>query len=231
MKNVHFLITIIRRSDSREYEEFYKKHDLHALYAINCNGTVHKKTLDLLGIERSEKTMLLTVTSADTLRSLLRGLTTEMQIDLPDRGVAIAVPLASIGGARKLEFFTNSQLEDLQKEAEEMNSDFELIVAICEKGFTNTVMDAARSAGAGGGTTIKARGTGAQAAEKFFGISLAEEKEIIFIVSDVNKKKDIMRAIMQQAGISTDAHALVFSLPVSATAGFRFADTVQKEAE
>lgn len=231
MKNVYFLITIIRRSDAKEYEEFYKKHNVQAAYAMNCNGTVHKKTLDLLGIERTEKTMLTTVTSADTLKTLLRALTTEMQIDLPDRGVAVAIPLASIGGARPLEFFTNSQIDDLQKEENEMNSDFELIVAICEKGFTNTVMDAARSAGAGGGTTIKARGTGAQAAEKFFGISLAEEKEIIFIVSDVNKKKDIMRAIMHEAGISTDAHTLVFSLPVSATAGFRFADTVQKEAE
>ena len=91
------------------------------------------------------------------------------------------------------------------------------------------VMDAARSAGAGGGTTVRARGTGAKAAEKFFGISLAEEKEMVFIVSDVNKKKDIMRAIMQDAGINTKAHALVFSLPVSETAGFRFADTVEKE--
>ena len=231
MKNVYFLITIIRRADSKEYEEFFKRHRVQTSYAINCNGTVHKKTLDLLGIERTEKTMLTTVTSADTLKDLLRSLTTEMQIDLPDRGVAVAIPLASIGGARQLEFFTNSQIDDLQKEENEMNSDFELIVAICEKGFTNTVMDAARSAGAGGGTTIKARGTGAQAAEKFFGISLAEEKEIIFIVSDVNKKKDIMRAIMNDAGVSTDAHTLVFSLPVSATAGFRFADTVQKEAE
>ena len=231
MKNVYFLITIIRRSDSKEYEEFFKRHRVQTSYSINCNGTVHKKTLDLLGIERTEKTMLTTVTSADTLKDLLRSLTTEMQIDLPDRGVAVAIPLASIGGARQLEFFTNSQIDDLQKEENEMNSDFELIVAICEKGFTNTVMDAARSAGAGGGTTIKARGTGAQAAEKFFGISLAEEKEIIFIVSDVNKKKNIMRAIMNDAGVSTDAHTLVFSLPVSATAGFRFADTVQKEAE
>ena len=231
MKNVYFLITIIRRSDTKEYEAFYDKHGVPAIYSINCNGTVHKKTLDLLGIERTEKTMLMTITHSETLRSLLRGLTAEMQIDLPDRGVAVAVPLASIGGAQPLEFFTNIQMNDIQKEAEEMNSDYELIVSICEKGFTDTVMDAARAAGAGGGTTIKAKGTGAKAAEKFFGISLADEKEIIFIVSDINKKKDIMRSIMQEAGISTDAHALVFSLPVSATAGFRFADTVQKDEE
>ena len=230
MKNVYFLLTIIRRSDTKEYEDFYIANGVSELYSLNCNGTVHKKTLDLLGIERSEKKMLITVTHADTLKMLLKRLTTEMQIDLPDRGVAVAVPLASIGGAQLFEFFTNTQ-PDTQKEAEEMNSDYELIVAICEKGHTDTVMDAARSAGAGGGTTIKAKGTRAEAAEKFFGISLADEKEIIFIVSDTAKKKDIMRAIMQDAGINTEAHALVFSLPVSATAGFRFADTVQKDAE
>ena len=111
-----------------------------------------------------------------------------------------------------------------------MQSDYELIVAIYEKGYTDLVMDAAREAGAGGGTTIRAKGTGA-GAEKFFGLSLAVEKEIVFIVSHVNKKKEIMKAIMQKAGVDTKAHALVFSLPVSETAGFRFADTVDKEGE
>ena len=111
-----------------------------------------------------------------------------------------------------------------------MDSTHELIVAIYEKGHTNLVMDAAREAGAGGGTTISAKGTGA-GAEKFFGLSLAEEKEIVFIVSSVEKKKDIMKAIMQKAGIDSKAHAVVFSLPVSATAGFRFADTINKDNE
>jgi hypothetical protein len=67
------------------------------------------------------------------------------------------------------------------------------------------------------------------ASEKFFGITLAEEKEIVLIVSSTEQKKDIMRAIMQKAGIDTKAHALVFSLPVTDTAGFRLADTVDKE--
>lgn len=230
MKNIYFLTTIIKRSDASEYEAFYTDHGVNVLYTINCNGTVHKKTLDLLGIERSEKTMLFTITNGESLKGLIRGLTNEMMIDLPDRGVAMAVPLASIGGIHTLEYFTEETIEE-KKETEAMHSDYELIIAIYEKGFTETVMDAARSAGARGGTTIRARGTGAKAAEKFFGISLAEEKEIVFIVSDVNKKKDIMKSIMHNAGVNTEAHALVFSLPVSATAGFRFADTVEKDAE
>jgi len=141
------------------------------------------------------------------------------------------VGLSGIGGMRTLEYFMAGQeTETEETEEKKMQSEHELIVAIYEKGYTDLVMDAAREAGARGGTTIRAKGTGA-GAEKFFGISLAEEKEIVFIVSNGEKKKEIMKAIMQKAGVDTKAHALVFSLPVSETAGFRFADTVDKDGE
>ena len=109
-----------------------------------------------------------------------------------------------------------------------MEATQELIIAIYQKGYTEVVMDAAREAGARGGTTIAAKGTVA-GSDRFFGMSLAEEKEIVMIVSSAEQKKDIMKSIMQKAGIDTKAHALVFSLPVTDTAGFRFADTVEKE--
>jgi nitrogen regulatory protein PII len=83
------------------------------------------------------------------------------------------------------------------------------------------VMDAARAAGAAGGTVIHAKGTGAMSAKKFFGLSIAAEKEMVFIVAKTADKKDIMRAIVQNAGADSEANALVFSLPVNDTAGFR----------
>jgi nitrogen regulatory protein PII len=157
-----------------------------------------------------------------------------MKIDLPDRGIAVAIPLSGIGGAKALEYFKMGQTDndadqnDQQTKEKNMQTAQELIMAIYEKGYTDLVMDAAREAGAAGGTTIKAKGTGA-GAEKFFGLSLAEEKEIVLIVSSNEKKKDIMKAIMHKAGMDSKAHALVFSLPVTDTAGFRFSDTVDKE--
>ncbi len=233
MKDLFVLFTIIQRSDGAEYEEFYKKHGVQVSYSLLCNGTAHARTLSLLGIEKTEKTMLMSVVTDESLRELKRCLTVEMKIDLPNRGVAMAVPMSGIGGLRTLEYVTMGQSrpdEGKETEGKKMQSDYELIVAIYEKGYTDLVMDAAREAGARGGTTIRAKGTGA-GAEKFFGLSLAEEKEIVFIVSDQGKKKEIMKNIMQQAGVDTKAHALVFSLPVSETAGFRFADEVDKEGE
>ncbi|MBO5203080.1 MAG: P-II family nitrogen regulator [Clostridia bacterium] len=230
MKDLFLLLTIVRRKDSAEYEEFYCNEGVSVVYNLPCNGTAHAKTLSILGIERTEKSMLLSTVTGDTLKKLKNHLTVNMKIDLPDRGVAVAVPLSGIGGSRTLEYFTSGQnmSEEQQTEDNNMQSSHELIVAIYEKGYTDMVMDAAREAGAGGGTTINAKGTGA-GAEKFLGLSLAEEKEMVFIVSSVEKKKDIMKAIMQKAGIDSKAHAVVFSLPVSDTAGFRFADTVEKE--
>lgn len=232
MKHLYWLVTIIQRADAREYEEFYLSNGARVAYSVPCNGTAHARTLSLLGLEKTEKSMLFSVITEDLLKVLKRRLTVEMKIDLPNRGVAMAIPLSGVGGMSALEYLTAGQEMDNTDQTEEkkMQSDYELIVAIYEKGYTDMVMDAAREAGAGGGTTIKAKGTAA-GAEKFFGLSLAVEKEIVFIVSHQDKKKDIMKAIMQKAGTETKAHALVFSLPVSETAGFRFADTVEKESE
>ena len=81
-------------------------------------------------------------------------------------------------------------------------------------------MDAARSAGASGGTVVKAKGTGAELA-KFFGVSISEEKEMVYIVASRNDRDNIMKAIMEKAGNNTDAHGVVFSLPVDSVVGIK----------
>jgi len=82
-------------------------------------------------------------------------------------------------------------------------------------------MDAARSAGATGGTSVHAKGTGTELARKFFGVSIAEEKEIVLILARAEDRNPIMKAIMAQAGVRSVAQSLVFSLPVSDIAGLR----------
>ena len=79
--------------------------------------------------------------------------------------------------------------------------------------------EAARSAGAGGGTVIHAKGTGMEGMGKFFGVSLAAEKEMIFIVTERGQKQAIMRAIMEKAGMESKARTFLFSVPVDEVAG------------
>ena len=95
---------------------------------------------------------------------------------------------------------------------------------IANHGYSDLIMDAARAAGAAGGTVIHAKGTGMEGAEKFLGITLAAEKEMIFVVVKSAQKNDIMSAIMKHAGMESKAKSICFTLPVSATAGLRLVE-------
>ena len=48
-----------------------------------------------------------------------------------------------------------------------------------------------------GGTVIAAKGTGIASSEKFRGLSLANEREVVLIVAKSSTKGNIMRAIME----------------------------------
>ena len=95
-----------------------------------------------------------------------------------------------------------------------------LIVAVANEGRTDTVMNAARAAGAAGGTVIHGKGTASEEAAHFFNISIASEKEMIFIVSKKEQKAQIMRSVLEKAGPGTEAGAVIFSLPVTSVEGF-----------
>ena len=146
---------------------------------------------------------------------------TLLGIDGPGTGIAFTVPFSSIGGIRELRFLTDGQNYEKGEESSLKDTTHELLVVIANQGYTDQVMDAAREQGAGGGTVIHAKGTGMQNADKFFGMTLAAEKDIIYIVARREQKNGIMKAVMEKAGVGTRAGAIVFSLPVTATAGMR----------
>ncbi len=124
-------------------------------------------------------------------------------------------------GKTRLQYITAGQELSVEEESTLQNTDYELLITIANAGYIETLMDAARSADAPGGTVIHAKGTGAEHAKRFLGISLAEEKEMIFIVVRTQQKNAIMKAIMEQAGTKSPAGGIIFSLPVTSTAGLR----------
>ena len=148
----------------------------------------------------------------------------DLKIDAPGGGISFTISLSSIGGKHTLEFLLEDQ--NYQKEAETTlkNTNHELIVVIAVQGYTDLIMDAERGAGAYGGTVIHAKGTGMELAEKFMGVSLAVEKEMVFIVTKTEQKNNIMKAIIKDAGINSKAKSITFSLPVTDTAGLRLVE-------
>lgn len=222
MKDLNLMLTIAKRADKKEFSSFFKKHEVKTVYSLDADGTTNSRTLSLLGIERTEKTVFMSVVSGLLAKKLMKGLSRELYIDLPDRGIAVACPLVSVGGAATLSALTSGTINE--KDENDMNTERELIVIIANRNNTDLVMDAAREGGARGGTVLHAKGTAVKGSTTFFGVSLAEEKEVILVVANGADRNNIVRSIMQKAGASTPAGSLVFTLPISHVAGFASAE-------
>jgi len=92
------------------------------------------------------------------------------------------------------------------------------------QGYSDELMAAAKGAGAMGGTVLHARRVGSDEPLKRWGISIQEEKEIVFILTTKDKKKEIMKAICDNCGLNTEMQGMVTAIPVDAVAGLRDAD-------
>ena len=200
MNHIYLMGIIINRGMREKFLQFFKEYHIEVTFASLGRGTASSSLLDYLGMEAAEKAVYVAVVTRKTWIQLKKGLYTRLRIDVPGRGIAFLIPLSSVGGKKVLQYLT---------------------ATIANSGYTETIMDAARSAHAPGGTVIHAKGTGAEHAKTFLGISLAEEKEMVFIVVKTSQKNEIMRAIMEKAGTGTKAGGVIFSLPVTDTAGIR----------
>ena len=95
--------------------------------------------------------------------------------------------------------------------------EYELVVCIVNAGFSQNVMEAARAAGAQGGTIIRARGSANPEAEEFFNINIQADKEMVLILVPQAIKDDVLKAVYKDCGLGDDARGIAFSLPVNRT--------------
>ena len=93
----------------------------------------------------------------------------------------------------------------------------ELIVCIVNAGFSQNVMEAARAAGAQGGTILRARGSANPEAEEFFSIHVQPDKEVLLILVPKAIKDDVLKAVYKDCGLANQARGIAFSLPVNRT--------------
>ena len=215
---MNYVISIINPNMLESLTDICANLELPMTVALHGRGTAMQTMLDLLGIESNEKRVVMTVASQEKTARLIAEQKRYLHLGVPGHGMVIAVPIKSVGGGKVLAYLNGD--EKTVKYTPPQSYTYELIVAIATSGSTDMVMNAARSAGARGGTVLHGKGTGAQNTARFHNISIADEKEVVLIVAAAHEKSEIMRAILQKAGPDSAAGTIVFSLPATEVAGF-----------
>lgn len=92
---------------------------------------------------------------------------------------------------------------------------YQLIVNIVNDGRAEDVVDIAMKAGASGATTFHGTGSGAHQVEKFYGLEIEPEKELVFIVVEREEKDRIFHAITSAIDYNTPNSGIIFTIDIS----------------
>ena len=192
-------------------------------YRLNGEGTASSEIMDTLGLGGSDKGILISTVPESFGRAMLGKLHSELRLDAVNSGIAFTIPLT---GASKLvvgmmDHTAQSSSNEIKRKDENAmaKSDYALIAAIVNRGFSGEVMDAAKAAGAGGGTVVHSHSIGSEQASTVWGLGLQEEKDIVLILAETESKAAIMRSIAETCGIHSKAGGTVVSLPIDSVMG------------
>lgn len=201
----------------------FKEGNVPLQYLFYAQGTASSEIMDTFGLGSIDKTVLMSMIPKLFADKLLKKMRKELHLGMPNTGVAFTVAISG-ASARTIKMLESlppeESQETLRKEENEVTeNEYNMILVIVNQGFSEEVMDAARPAGASGGTAFHCRRVGNEEAMKFWGISVQQEKEIVLILVKKESKLPIMQAIAQKCGMQTEANGMVLSLPVDGVEG------------
>ncbi len=220
IRSLTLLVTICDRAKSKKITDlFTAKNASFNLLALG-KGTANSKMLNYLGIGETEKAVHFSIMATSEAAEALAKLDERLDLKKPGHGIAFTLPMESAYIDESTRF-TFEKFEKKEGGGMKKERRHDLIFAVVNRGYTQDVMDAARAGGATGGTIIHARGFALEGAEKFFGLTIQPEKEIVLILARSDRRDAIMHNIVTKTGVMTPAGAVTFSLPASGVEGLQ----------
>ncbi|MBQ0051117.1 MAG: transcriptional regulator [Treponema sp.] len=168
-------------------------------------GLANSNLAAVLGLGESTKDVIMMVAARNAVDSIWNAIVMSSSRERRNFGQLFCVDADSVMKAGNVTGGANM---------ENAKTENEMITVIVNKGYADDVMAAARSAGAGGGTVLNARGTARENDERFFGMHIVPEKEMLIMVVPSEKKEAVMNAIKEIKCLKEPGMGIAFSAGV-----------------
>ena len=215
------LVSIVNRSDETKLKNVLDDVSVGLSVAFAGTGTARSAVLDYFGIGETEKTIVFSLFPESDEDLLVKEIREKMSLHLVGRGISFTIPLTGVSEIVASGLSRASAKKNVVESLimNDENRKYDLIVCAVNAEYSDRAMEAARLAGAAGGTILHARMLDNKKAQQFIGISLAREQEILLILTKREGKMNIMNELFASVGVKTEAAGIIFSLPVDRTMG------------
>ena len=212
---IKLMVTIVHHGKGDSVAKQFGKDHVGTHYVCHGFGTASSEVMDYLGIGEPEKDIVFSLVPLSQAKRIMEDVREGMSLHLPGRGITFILPLTAVSKIIERTLHSNVTEEEREEEVRmENQGKFSMIMVMINRGYTDTVMEAAKAAGARGGTVVHAREVNAEGAEEFLGVKLDAEREFVMLLVRQKDKTAIMSAIGKVAGIHSKARGILFSLPV-----------------
>jgi len=209
------IMSIVERGSGNKLNKLYRENQVFVNLRCEGAGTATSEIMDILGLGSSEKDILISTAAASAASALLDRLDDELRGAVPGRGIAFTMHLSAVNSLIATFISLKTRKDSGGGGEMDKHQKSSMILVTVNQGFTDTVMDTARKAGARGGTIIRGRWVGDESFAQSRGItSLQAEKELIFIVVATEIRSKVMEAINREHGLESEAGAMVSAIGI-----------------
>lgn len=180
---------------------------------LTGRGTVGNRLLRLLCLADTEKDLVFVLAPDADMPGIIGALRASPEICRKTTGIGFVLDITAVvhNAWRAL---APAPAADARPQGDAMkhSTGHQLIFAIVNAGYADDLMAAARAAGAGGGTILKARGTGTEEDAGFFGITIVPEKELLLVLAANDAAPAIFAAVRSAPCLAEPGSGIVFSV-------------------
>ena len=222
------VIFITRAEDQTNLIHAFESLHVPMCYQCLGKGTAPSEIMDIFGLSGTSRLVTIGVMPKFMAKELFEKITRTMLIHQRGGGIALTVPITGLQSPM-LHLMNDEAKEAWKKHIEERiskdmaeikkESVYSMIWVSVNSGFSDDVIDAAREAGAKGGTVMKGRRRNSDKVSQIFGLPIQVELDFVMIVVPKAKKTQVMSAICSQCGLNSNAHGIVLSMPVDEIMG------------
>lgn len=176
-------------------------------------GTAPTEMMDIFGLGTNDKDVIISVGAERDIKAMIANFGQNFESHSKYGGLMIVLDVSA--SSRVLSEILNYGSQTTEKEAVKMKNEHHnnLIVISVNEGFSESVMQVARKAGATGGTVIKGRLADMEQFAEFANTEVDEERELLFILAPTKTGAQIMEDVNREFGISSAANGVIFAIP------------------
>ena len=213
-KKIMLLLSIVEQGRGKKLIKDLNALKIHVNFQTVGLGTAPTEMMDIFGLGTNDKDVVISLSAESDVRDMIANFGEAFQSHSKYGGLMVVLDISAAGRVLSEILHFNSN-QNAEKESMTMKNEHHnnLIVISTNEGYSEDVMQAARKAGATGGTVIKGRLADVEQFAEFMDSKVDGDREMLCILAPSKVSKQIMEEVNREFGLSSPANGIIFALP------------------